>query len=150
MANLEYVIGQESHSSYWGKFYIKGLESFEIKEDFEENRRDKHASYQGYVSLDIPENTIFTLFYQDGDKRGTDEFWFLILVANNEEINKIKAPYGSGFITGNFKSLADAKTKTQDPRLMGWWTGSKDHSLEFAEHCKAHIDKRGLKDLPSL
>ena len=32
MATIEYKVGSESHSSSWGKFYVKGLEKYEVKE----------------------------------------------------------------------------------------------------------------------
>lgn len=150
MASIEFVNGQESHSSYWGKFYVKGLEAYQVAEDFEENQKDNHHSYQGYVCLDVPENKVFTLFYQDGDKRGTDTSWFLILVADDSVVNEIASPYGSGKISGNFRVLVEAKTKTKAPRLMGWWIDSKDKSLEFAQHCGQYINKRGIKELPVL
>ena len=136
--------------SNWEKYYVKGLEKWEVKEDFSENRRDKHHSYQGYVCLDVPEGTVFTIFEQNGDKQGTGTFIFSICRATDEKVNSDDSEYGSGFCKGNYEVLVSANTKTLAPRLMGWWTDSNDKSLAFAEHCKAHIGKRGLKTLPAM
>ena len=151
MANIEYVEGTETHSSYWGKFYVKGLETWRVKEDFDENQRDKHHSYQGYACNDIPETTVFSVFYQDGNKRGTDVYRFYICVAYNDVTETINVPYGSGKIVGNFRIIVQGLTKTLAPRLMDWWNNSPyEKSVELAEHCAANINKRGLKNLPPM
>lgn len=46
MSYISYVSGQESHTSNWGKFYVKGLETHVVKEDHPANRRDNHHNYQ--------------------------------------------------------------------------------------------------------
>lgn len=148
--NIEFVNGQESHTSYWGKFYVKGLETWEVKEDFAENCHDKHHSYQGYVCLDVPEGTMFSIFEQNGNKRGTDDYIFRICQVT-EDVTTIDSIYGSGKITGNFKVVATSgNSKTKAPRLFAWWKDSADHSYEFACACAAHIDKRGQKNPPVL
>lgn len=76
--NVEYVQGQESHTSYWGKFYVKGLEEYACKEDDDRNCNDRHHNYQMYCCNDIPEGTVFPVFAQDGSKRGTDLFEFYV------------------------------------------------------------------------
>jgi hypothetical protein len=148
--NIEFVQGQESHSSNWGKYYVKGLEKWGVKEDFSENKSDKHHSYQGFVCLDVPDGTMFSIFEQSGDKRGTDCFEFMLCVVDQGETGSHKGGYPDGFCTGNFKIIAEGKTKTLAPRLMGWWVDSTDKSLAFAQHCAAHINKRGIKNLPIL
>lgn len=150
MSNIEFVQGQESHSSNWGKYYVKGLEKWQVKEDFECEINDRHHNYNGYVCNDVPEGTIFTIFEQSGNKHGTDTFYFLICQATDEQVEKDKADYGRAFIEGNFKILVRAEGKTKAPRLMGWWNDSKDHSLAFANHCAIYINKRGIKELPPL
>jgi hypothetical protein len=150
MSNLEFVVGQESHISNWGKFYVKGLEPWQVKEDFPENQKDKHCSYQGYVCLDVREDRLFTIFYQDGDKRGTYEYRFYICITSDQEVQNLTMPYGSGKILGNFKILCQALTLTKSPRLMNWWIDSPIKTKAFALHCAAHIDKRGLKTLPPM
>jgi hypothetical protein len=90
--NIEYVNGQEQHSSNWGKFYVKGLEKWEVKEDFDENRKDGHHTYQGYVCLDVPEGTVFTVFEQNGNKRGTDDYIFRICQVTEEVQISISQP----------------------------------------------------------
>lgn len=149
MANIEFIEGNESHSSYWGKFYIKGLEDFEVREDFDGEIHDNHHSYTGWVCNNLPEGQIFTIFEQNGNKRGTDTFIFAICIAGDAEFYDWKPQYGSGFIRGNFKLICKADSKTKAPRLMDWWTKG-DGSLAYAQHCAAHIDKRGLKELPPM
>lgn len=148
--NIEFVQGYETHSSNWGKYYVKGLEEYQVKEDFEQNKKDNHHSYQGYVCLDIPDGTMFTIFEQSGDKRGTDCFEFLICVVDQGVIGEHQGGYPDGFCTGNYRIVAEAKTKTLAPRLMGWWIDSPLKTLDWAEHCAAHINKRGLKNIPSI
>lgn len=146
--NIEFRQGSESHSSTWAKFFVKGLEDWAVKE---ETLSDNHSSYQEYVCLDVPEGTIFTAFEQDGTKRGTDTFRFSICTADNEA-SELKASYtSSGWTIGNFKVLVKAEGKVKAPRLMDWWLDNgqpRNPTLEYALHCAAHIDKRGLKNLP--
>lgn len=150
MAYIEYIQGSESHTSNWGKFYVKGLESFVVDEDHEGNKKDKHHQYSCKAG-EVPEGTIFTVFYQDGNKRGTDTFKYLICEAIEAgEVEKHDTEYGNGFLEGEFKILAQGLTKTKALRLMGWWINSADKSKAFALHCAAHIDKRGLKTLPAM
>lgn len=147
--NIEFVIGNEHHSSNWGKYYVKGLEDWQVKEDFGANLYDRHHSYQGYVGLDIPEGTMFSIFEQNGDKRGTSNFYFSVCVIDQNAINKDVASYGDGFCNGNYRVVAAGQTKTLAPRLMDWWiNGAK--TLEFAEHCAKHINVRGLKNIPAM
>lgn len=150
MGNVEFVHGQESHSSNWGKFYIKGLETFQAKEDFSENRNDNHHNYNGYVCNDVPVGTIFTVFEQSGDKRGTDVYKFAICEITDDETNKWETSYGSGKLIGNYRILTIGDTKTKSPRLMDWWIKSQNKSLAFAKWCDAHINKRGMKELPPM
>ena len=81
--NIEFVQGSEQHTSFWGKYYVKGLEFWQTKEDFTENISSKHEYYQGYVCLDVPAGTIFTVFEQSGNKRGTEIFSFMICINFN-------------------------------------------------------------------
>jgi hypothetical protein len=148
-ANIEFIMGQETHSSNWGKFYVKGLEAWQCNEG---STRDKHQSYTDYQCNDVPDGTIFTIFEQSGNKRGTDTFAFTICQATGEQINMEDSAYGSGKIAGNYKILARAITPTKAPRLMGWWIDLlKDQDpAQWAQHCAAHIDKRGVKNPPPM
>ena len=69
---LEYVVGTETHSSNWGKFYVKGLEKWEVKEDQETNVRDSHHNYQLKMD-DVQTDTECTMFKQSGNKGGTEK-----------------------------------------------------------------------------
>lgn len=146
--NIEFVEGNEWHSSWWYKFYVKGLESYKVEEDFSQALRDTHHKYQGFVCLDIPANTVFSVFRQDGNKRGTDsfDFWLCRVLADKvETINAEKI----AFCAGNFQIICHAEGRVKAPRLLGWWADNKGlQSLEFAQHCAEFITKRGVKDLP--
>jgi hypothetical protein len=149
---FEFVNGQESHSSYWGKFYVKGLEKYQVKEDFGENIHTKHESYQGYCA-EVPQGELFTIFEQSGNKRGTDEFYFFICKSLKDDgsvegLAIIRANYGAGYISGKFEIIAQGIGKIKAPRLMGWWLTSQDQSLEFAKKCDIFINKRGCKEIP--
>lgn len=145
---IEYVQGSEQHSSNWAKFYVKGLEEWAAKEDFAENRRDSHHQYQGYTCLEVPAGTMFSVFIQDGNKWGTDKFRFLVCeVVDASE--KIGVSYGSGFIEGAFRVVAEGSGNTKAPRLMDWWIGGPK-TLAYAEACAAAINKRGQKAAPTV
>ena len=148
MANIDFLHGLESHSSTWAKFYVRGLEKWKVKEDFDGERNDKHYTYNGYCCIDIPEGKLFTIFSQAGNKFGCDSFEFYICVTTHAQIESITLD--PCFCTGNFKIIAQGKTKIKGQRLMDWWVNSADKSLKFAEHCAAYIDKRGLKQLPPI
>lgn len=150
MANIEFIQGQESHSSNWGKYYVKGLEKWECKEDGNYN---KHQSYSDFQCNNVPEGTVFTIFEQSGNKRGTDVFHFQIFVTTDAEININDSAYGQGKTAGNFRKLAHGEGKVKAPRLMTWWTEQKPKDVDpvaFAEHCQAYINKRGVKDVPPM
>ena len=149
---LEYVTGSESHTSSWGKFYVKGLEGFVVKEDHPNNQRGKHANYQCYAG-EIPEGTVFTIFEQSGDKRGSDIYKYHICQVDSIVAEQtIKAGYGDGEITGCFTILAQATTLIKSPRLMAWWDARpKDvDAAEYARHLAQYIDKRGMAQPPAL
>lgn len=110
---IEYVVGSESHTSYWGKFYVKGLESWEVKEEHDANRRDGHHSY-AFLMADAPQGTVFTIFEQNGSKRGTDEFIFKICVVTGSDSIEHKATYGSGFCNGNYEVQRKSQSAPPD------------------------------------
>lgn len=157
--NIEYVLGQEQHTESWAKFYVKGLEKWAVKEDFPENISDNHHGYQGYTCLDIPDGAIFTVFDQSGDKRGTQDFNFYICQTSADALD-VTASSGRGRCQGNFRNICAGEGKTKAPRLMDWWIGfvgeddaskaSNKEKVAFALHCAAHINKRGIKELPPL
>lgn len=149
MATIEFVHGQESHTSTWRKFYVKGLEKWKVAEDFDEERNDKHYCYNGYCCIAIPEGILFTIFSQAGDKRGTDHFEFYICECTDDQVQST-IELSPCFCRGNFRIIAQGLTKIKASRLMDWWINSRDKSLMFAEHCASHIDKRGLKQIPPI
>ncbi len=150
---IEYINGQEQHTSNWGKFYVKGLESQVVKEDHARNARDRHAQYQCYVGAAVADGTVFTVFYQDGNKRGTDTWHYLICVVDCAEPEQmIEYGYTETFVRGAFRVVAEGRTKTLAPRLMDWWQAKPAGAdpLAYAEHCAAHIGRRGVAALPPM
>lgn len=153
MATIEYVSGNEQHSSSWGKMYVKGLEKLVVREEHERNQRDHHHSYQCYVGNEVPSGTVFTIFYQDGSKRGTDSWDYLICVVDDAaEEQEIAYSYTGTFVRGRFRTIVKASGKVKAPRLMGWWDKRPVtvDPLAYAEHCAAWIDKRGVAELPAM
>jgi hypothetical protein len=154
--NIEYISGSSSHSSNWAKFYIFGLDKWAVRETDGEPESNNHANFKQFTCLDVSENKVFTVFEQDGDKRGTDTFNFYICKAS-AEFGEIKGEYGR-HCTGNFEIICEGLGKTKAPRLMGWWeefAGKDDankrknsEKIAFANHCLANIDRRGIKTLP--
>jgi hypothetical protein len=45
MSQIEFVIGKEWHNSNWGKYYVKGLENWQVREDSEYNQKNTHHFY---------------------------------------------------------------------------------------------------------
>ena len=66
MAAIEYVQGTEGHSSNWAKFFVRGLEEYVVTEEHPSNAQDKHHNWQCYVGIDIPPETVFTVFASKG------------------------------------------------------------------------------------
>lgn len=159
---IEYKVGSENHSSYWGKFYVKGLEKFEVKEGAE---YDKHERYTEFAA-NAPSETVFTIFSQNGNKRGTQDFDFYICeVVPGEEKKITGGCYGkSAWCQGSFLVLAHGQGPIKAARLMNWWQKlaekcgahmadgklKKGTKKKFATWCKSHLEIRGLKELPDL
>jgi hypothetical protein len=150
--NIEIIQGHEQHSSYWGKFFCKGLEAWEVKEEFSENEQSKHCSYWGTVANGVPEDTIFSVYERSGDKRGTQIYIFTLCRVTSEVYTPIEAEYGSGKIWGNFEVIVQAVGKVKAPRLLDWWKKKPLDvgDLQWAIHCKECIQKRGIKYIPPL
>lgn len=148
---IEFTVGRESHTSYWGEYYIKGLESYAVREDHDSNRTDNHHGYQFFMA-DAPAGTVFTIFERNGDKRGTSNWIFSICVVEGEKIQEDQAEYGSGFCTGNYRCVAIALGKIKAPRMLGWWKEKPADAdpLAYAEHCAVWIEKRGIQTLPKM
>lgn len=166
MSLIEFRNGQESHSSSWGKFYVKGLEKWQVREDF---TRDKHESYTDFAA-EVPDSTIFTIFSQSGDKRGTQNFDFYICEVRSPgdtPSNSIFGGHSRGNCkcVGNFLVLCRGEGKTKAPRLMDWWGKlaekcsefkneegllKKGTKARFAFWCAEYLEKRGVKELPTM
>lgn len=147
---IEHLSGQRSHSSNWGKFYVKGF-SKEVKEEHDLNRRDKHQSFQCYVAT-CNDGDVFTVFDQEGDKRGTNSWTFSICVVDTTQPETLLQNTYTGFVKGQFRVIVTAEGKVKAPRLMDWWQKRPSHvtPLIWAEHCAAHIGKRGLAEPPPM
>ncbi|HLO52518.1 MAG TPA: UvrD-helicase domain-containing protein [Kamptonema sp.] len=149
LCNIEYISGSEQHSSTWSKFWIKGLDQWAVRETDGEPESDKHSNYYQFICLDIPDDTVFTIFEQDGDKHGTSDFNFWICKTSR---NQASISSSKRHCTGNFETVCEGIGKTKAPRLMDWWQQAEkftnEQKLAFAEHCAQHINKRGIKTLP--
>lgn len=148
---LEWVVGTETHSSNWGKFYVKGLEPWGVREEHDANRRDSHHNYQFWMAT-VPDDTVFTIFEQSGNKRGTDTWVFIILKTDSSLDGRYEAAYGDGFVRGGFAEIARASGNIKAPRLMNWWQAkpASVDALSYAYHCAEHIGRRGVAVLPPI
>ena len=95
----------------------------------------------------MPDNIIFTVYVQSGNKHGTQDYRFYICKTITDNPSTI---HGSGWIEGDFIIIAQGLGRVFAPRLMDWWNKSDDHSLKFAWHCAKCIGKRGVKELPPM
>lgn len=146
--NIKFKEGEESDSSTWAKFSVKDIDVWKVKRDGD---YDKDSTVTEYQCNDVPIGKVFTIFEQSGDKRGTQIFKFTIAAADHEVSEIISQCSDSRYCKGNFKILCQASTKVKAARLMEWWTGYMgDRKEEFAIHCAANIDKRGLKECPAF
>lgn len=132
---IEAKVGQEQHSSSWGKFYIHG---FKLVAD--DRRNDRHYSFTEGAA-EVADGTIFTVWAADGDKRGTDDNDYYILVADGGQ-EPATIDNGYGHITGCWRVLAHGDGKIRAPRLLSW---AKDKLLTeaFARHLGEQIHLRG-------
>lgn len=148
---LEFLVGAETHSSNWGKFYIHGLEPWAIKEDHEKTRDDNHHKYWFNVAAP-PTGTVFTIFEQNGSRTSRGDFVFTICRVTAGEDRSYHASYGQGFLIGPYEVIAEGIGETKGPRLLGWWK-DKPANIDndtYAEHCAKHINVRGLKYPPRI
>jgi hypothetical protein len=148
---IEFRAGSEFHSSYWGKFYVRGLEEWEVREG---GQRDRHNFYAELCCRDVPDGVVFTVFSQGGNKHGTDEFNFYVCVTDSTaQENIMGGCYGrGGHCSGAFRIVAHGDGKARAPRLLEWWEKRPAGvpPLRWAQHCAAHIKTRGLKFPPPL
>lgn len=145
---IEYINGQEEHSSSWAKFYVKGLEK--VAEKGEYSNYSKHNHYQSWVVAHAPEELIFTIFVQNGDKMGTRNYEFHICKVAVPDVCEIRDE-ANNYCTGNFKILCSGIGKVKAPRLLSWWKKAPaDRLEEYAIACGELINKRGHKEAPIL
>jgi hypothetical protein len=95
-------------------------------------KKNTHHFYQYYICLDIPDETVFSIFEQSGNKRGTQEFRFALCVINPNKHTKDKAVYGSGYCQGNYEIIVKTDSIIKSSRLLEWWNSNSEKSLKFA------------------
>lgn len=147
MASLEFLLTSVQKNQNWAKFFVKGLEDYQIEDSNVSRHYKPWERYTNYIAYDMPDNIIFTVYTQSGNKNGSQDFRFYICKTITDNPNSIT---GAGWIEGDFVIIAEGLKKVFAPRLMNWWNNSKDHSLKFAYHCSRHIGKRGIKELPPM
>lgn len=152
---IEYVSGSEAHTSNWESMYVFGLDGYTTREDHANNRRDGHHKYQCWAGNGVPDGVIFTCVYKTGNKRGTADQLFAICCTDSSQPQQTMTftnSYGKVFITGQFRIVAQATTRTKAERLELWWKGKAKgiQPLAYAEHCAQYIDVRGQKLLPPM
>lgn len=77
------------------------------------------------------------------------EFW-ICSVSKDFEKNRIST-YPSGnvaSVSGKFRIIVEANSKTYAPRLMQWWNNG-DGSIEYAELCAKYLKPR-IKEIPAF
>jgi hypothetical protein len=153
--SLDFIQGSEQHTSNWARFYLKGLETFQVG-----GYSTTHERYFDYACV-VTEGTVFTVLDMNGNKYGTREFNFWICRANPYEFSTLESSYRCDVkVQGNFEIVTHGEGKTKAPRLMGWWVEfvgkndelgrSQNEKMYFAQHCAEHINKRGMKKLPEF
>lgn len=146
---VEAKVGNESHSSYWGKGNLQGTPRL-VAENYQ---RDRHNSYtEG--AIEVAEGTVVSWWTSEGDKYGMSNADFYILKASEsaDEQEFIGGCYGRGnYLRGKFEVLAHAEGKTKAPRLMKWWSewakANGGQTEIMARHLAEQIEKRG-KSVP--
>lgn len=148
---IEFIHGQEWHSSTWEKFYVKGLEKLQAEEEMDGTRRDNHHDYRGYA-CNAPNGTVFSVWSSCGRKARTEAKMFAICVADTESDSHINGvANGPCYVDGNFRVIVQAETAVKAQRLLGWWMARPQNSdpLEYASRCAKYIGVRGTKILPN-
>lgn len=151
MANLiEARTGAEQHSSYWGKFFVHGLDL--VVEDY---HRSRHESYRD-GALEVADGILFTVWATEGNKYGTQDSNYYICVSDSAAAPQTiqGGCYGrGGWITGRFRIVAHGAGKTRAPRLLAWVKavgGIERLSMDLAEHFAEYINRRGVALPPKL
>lgn len=141
---LEAKVGNESHSSHWGKGNLQGVNL--VSED---RTKTNHHNYTSGAT-EAQDGTVFTWWTSRGDKHGTIDADFYILQADSsaEEMELVGGCYGRGnYLRGQFSILAHGSDKTKAPRLLGWWVDwapkNGGHTAEVARHLQQQLAIRG-------
>ena len=146
---FEYIEGNRQHTSTWAKFYVKGLEKWRVRADYDCGVRN--CNYWQYDCDGVPAGTIFTIFDQEGRGGHKTAFVFRICRVVDGDRQELLASREFGRIAGPFEVLATGSTATKAPRLMKWWNELRPASadpLAYARLCAKYIDKRGMKVPP--
>ena len=152
---LEYVAGSESHTSNWEQMYVFNLDGMVTWADHANNRKDGHHNYHCHAGNAVPDGTVFVYTYKTGNKYGTSDQVYAIAVTDSSQPQRtVTFPnsYGKVFITGQFRVLAQATTKTKAIRLEQWWK-AKPKGIKpaaWAMHLANYIDKRGQVIPPAM
>lgn len=151
--SIEYVSGEDSHDSSWGKFWVFGLKGDRKRGGTP--KADKLTTYHRFI-CSVPAGTVFTIFEEDGEFAAPDTYNFRICQAS-QEVNVIRSAFDpERYCSGNFEIICDGAGKTKGRKLFDWWksfvgdedTRTNEEKLAFAAHCYAHLNKKGIKTLP--
>ncbi len=132
---IEAKTGFEQHTSSWGKFFLHGIE---IVAD--ERIRDGHHAYT-VGAAEAKDGAIFTVWAARGDKHGTNENDYYILLANSAQ-PAAEIENGYGYVRGRWEVLAHGDGKVRAPRLLAWTKG-QELTERLARHLGAQIHLRG-------
>jgi hypothetical protein len=132
---IEGKTGSEQHSSSWGKFIVMG-----VRLVADERQADRHHTYTAGAA-EVDDGTVFTIWQATGNRRGTDQADFYILLADSaQEPTTIDNGYGR--LTGRWQVLAHGDGPVRAPRLLGW-TKNLTLTEPLARHLGAQINLRG-------
>lgn len=135
---IEAKVGEESHSSTWGKFYVRGIEIVA-----EERFSDNHLRYTEGAAQ-VADGTLFTVWASAGNKRGADSSDYYILLVDSRHLGS-EIDNGYGFVRGQWQVLAHGDGTVRAPRLLGWAKG-KALTEALARHLGSEIKRRGVKN----
>jgi hypothetical protein len=132
---IEGRVGEEWHTSSWGKFYMHGVSLVA-----EGRVKTRHETYTS-GALEVEDGTLLTVWASAGNKRGTDSADFYILLTDaSAGLATIENGYGE--LTGRWQVLAHGDGPTRAGRLLGWAKG-KELTVPLARHLGEQIRLRG-------
>lgn len=142
---LEARVGEETHSSRWGKGYLRG-----VKLVADERQKANNYDYTTGAA-EVEDGTVFSWWMSRGSRRDTVGAEFFILEADSSadliEMEGGCYNKGENYLRVRAKILARGSGKLKSARLLTWWASwAKENggqTAQMARHLGAQLEIPG-------